>query len=122
MRYAILFILAWHITVCTAQTEVTFRIGRNHYPALYDFKFLNGIDTLPMNYTYTFDITEATGKYDSIYTPGLDFKLNHNKATIKTPLTEGKTGIILYKRQPNGKMKPVYVHYIRVRANRSQFE
>lgn len=106
----------------TAQTEVTFRIGRNHYPALYDFKFLNGIDTLPMNYTYTFDMTEAIGKYDSIYTPGLDFKLTQNKATIVTPLSEGKTGVILYKRQTTGKMKPIYVHYIRVRANRSQFE
>lgn len=122
MKYLATIVNCFICLCIYAQTEVTFRIGRNNYPALYDFKFLNGIDTLPMNYTYTFDITEATGKYDSIYTPGLDFKLNHNKATIKTPLTEGKTGIILYKRQPNGKMKPVYVHYIRVRANRSQFE
>lgn len=110
------------VTSCLAQDEVDFRIGRNHYPAFYNFKFLDGIDTLPMNYTYKFDFKEAMGKYDSLNAYGLNLKLNGSKAEITTPMSEGKAAFVLYKRQTNGKMKPMYVHYIKVRANRSQFD
>ncbi|HLP20383.1 MAG TPA: hypothetical protein VK174_08780 [Chitinophagales bacterium] len=107
---------------CAAQTEVDFHIGRNHFPVRYDFKFLKGIDTLPFNHTHKFDFKEAEGRYDSLFVMGMDFKLEGTKATIKTPLGEGQAALILYKREQQGKVKPIYVHYIRVRANRSQFE
>ena len=107
---------------CFSQDEVDFRIGRNHYPAFYNFKFLNGIDTLPMNYTYKFDFKEAVGKYDSLDAYGLNLKLVGSQATITTPMAEGKGALVLFKRQTTGKMKPIYIHYIRVRANRSQFD
>lgn len=119
---------AWLLVVllcpvfCLAQSEVNFYIGRNHFPVRYDFKFLKGIDTLPFNHTHKFDFKEAIGKYDSLLAYGIDFKLEGTKATIKTPLGEGQAALILYKREQQGKVKPIYVHYIKVRANRSQFE
>lgn len=122
MRTVMLVMLQLASFVCVAQTEVTFRIGRNHFPERYNFQFLNGIDTLPFNYTHKFDFKEAIGKYDSLLAYGLDFKLEGTQATIKTPLGEGQAALILYKRATDGKVNPIYIHYIRIRANRSQFE
>lgn len=122
MRCTVAIPLMLIVCCCAAQTEVDFYIGRNHFPVRYDFKFLKGIDTLPFNHTHTFDFKEAMGKYDSLFVLGMDFKLQGTKATIKTPLGEGQAALILYKRQQEGIVTPIYVHYIRVRANRSQFE